>query len=351
MIDIREAGAAPVTGARAQFVPKRIFLTGAGGYVGRNLITHLTATGSEVVGLVRSHTSAELVRSLGAVPFRGDLLASQVIDGMEGCDVLVHAAADTDHGPPSPEQRRTNEEGTRNVLAAARAAGVTRAIHISSESVLADGRAVVNADESRPLPRRPAGGYSRSKAVAEAIALSYNGAGLEVIVVRPRFVWGRDDTTALPQLVAAARSGRMAWISGGTYLTSTTHITNLCRGIELVLAQGRAGEVYFITDGEPIEFRRFVSGLLETQGVPAPQKSVPRALMRALAITGDLLGTLSRGRIAGPLTLQVFATSAVEVTLDIGKARTELGYQPVVSREQGLAELRAGRWGSRTPDP
>jgi nucleoside-diphosphate-sugar epimerase len=154
-------------------------------------------------------------------------------------------------------------------------------------------------------------------------------------------VWGRDDTTALPQLVQAARCGQFAWIAGGNYLTSTTHIANLCSGIELALARGGAGEVYFLSDDAPVPFREFVSRMLETQNIRPPAKSVSRTLLRTIAVVGDILGKLSRRRIIAPLTLQSFSTSAVEITLSISKARKELGYHPVISHEQGLAEMRA----------
>ncbi|WIE41828.1 NAD-dependent epimerase/dehydratase family protein (plasmid) [Agrobacterium tumefaciens] len=102
-------------------------------------------------------------------------------------------------------------------------------IHLSTESVLATGKPLVNVDETMLLPLKPAGGYSRTKAVAERIALAANADDFAVVVLRPRFVWGRDDTTALPALTEAVKSGKFAWISGGTYLTSTTHIGNLCK--------------------------------------------------------------------------------------------------------------------------
>ncbi|GLQ12083.1 hypothetical protein GCM10007913_40150 [Devosia yakushimensis] len=98
--------------------------------------------------------------------------------------------------------------------------------------------------------------------------------------------------------------------------------------------------MYFITDGVPVEFRSFISQLLKTQGVPVPEKTVPRALLKAIATIGDAVGRISGGRIAAPLTMQSYATSAVEVTLDIGKAKRELGYVPVFSREAGLAEMQ-----------
>lgn len=321
----------------------RIFLTGGSGYVGRNLIRHFVARGSVVTALVRSEASAEIVRALGAVPFKGDLLDAGLAAGMAGCNALIHAAADTDHGPETERQRRINVDGTRAVIDAARSAGIRSVIHLSTESVLATGQPLVNIDETMSLPAKPAGGYSHTKAAAERIALAANGPDLSVVVLRPRFVWGRDDTTALPMLLEAVRSGKFAWIAGGSYLTSTTHVANLCHAVELALGRGRGGEVYFVSDGEPAPFRTVVSALIETQGLDIPDKTVPCFVVRAVAGIGDLLARLSGGRVVPPLTLQAYATSAVEVTLDIGKARRELGYAPVISREEGLAELRSAQ--------
>lgn len=319
----------------------RIFITGGSGYVGRNLIRHFIANGDTVVALARSEQAAATVTALGAKPFRGDLLAPTLSSAMQGCDTLIHAAADTNHGWGTAAQRQTNLDGTRHVFASARHAGVRKVVHLSTESVLLDGQPLVNATEEHAFPSQPAGAYSRTKAEAERIALSFAAGPMAVMVLRPRFVWGRDDTTALPQLLAAAREGKLAWIDGGGYRTSTTHIANLCAGVERALQNGRSGQVYFITDGEPVVFREFISRLLATQGVTAPDKSVPRALLRKIAAVGDVLASLSRGRIKPPISRQEYATMAVEVTLDISKARAELGYQPVMSAEDGLAELRA----------
>lgn len=340
MTDTSIAAVAAATDQRAPF--RHLFLTGGSGFVGRNLIRHFVARGIQVTALVRSDRSAEIVRALGAAPCRGDILDRDLAKAMSGHDALVHAAADTDHGPATLGQRRINEDGTRLVMEAARMAGIRKAVHLSTESVLATGRPLVNVDETAPLPRRFAGGYSRSKAAAERIALASSMPDFPVIALRPRFVWGRDDTTALPALTQAVRSGKFAWIGGGQYLTSTTHIANLCTAVELALAHGQGGEVYFISDGEPVSFRSFVSALLETQGLTVPQNSMPRPLVRVIAAIGDLLAPLSRGRIVPPLMLQSYATSAVEVSLNIGKARRELSYDPPMSLQEGLEELRSG---------
>ncbi|GHG23491.1 NAD-dependent epimerase/dehydratase family protein [Paracoccus aerius] len=315
-----------------------IFITGAGGYVGRNLIRYFTAAGARVTGLARSEASAATIAQLGATPVRGDMLTTDLAPLMAGASVLIHAAADLDHGPGN-RALRSNDEGTRRVFAAAARAGITTAVHISSDSVLQDGRPLRNVAETHPLPRRPAGAYSAGKVEAERAALAAASPALTVIVLRPRMIWGRDDTTALPTLIEMVRSGRFAWISGGDYLSSTTHIANFCHAVGLALQRGRSGEVYHITDGSPRTFRETVSALLTSQKLEVPTKSVPRSLLRVIASAGELTHRGSRGRLKGPVSRQELATSAVEVTLDMSKAQQELHYKPIISWQEGLAEL------------
>lgn len=321
-----------------------LFLTGANGYVGRNLISHFTAKGVRVTGLVRNAKAAEQVAGLGAHPVIGDMLEVDLARLMVGATSLVHAAANLDHGPGRNAERQ-NSDGTRRVLEAARKAGIIVAVHLSTDSVLQNGAPLTCVDETAPYPRVPAGGYSRGKAKAEQIAHELASDSFRVVVLRPRFVWGRDDGTALPRLVDNVRSNRFAWISGGNYLSSTTHIGNLCHAVELALSRGMAGETYHISDGQARPFREIVTALLATQGLQPADKSIPRGVLKAMARIGDGLFWISSGRIRGPLSFQEYATSAVEITLDITKAERDLGYAPLVSWQEGLDELSQYRSG------
>lgn len=319
-----------------------IFLTGANGYIGRNLIRHFVAKGHKVTGLVRGAKGAETIAALGAEPVIGDMMATDLVPLMRGPTHLIHAAADLDHGP-GQGARQLNTIGTDRVFDAARAAGIGSAVHLSSDSVLQDGGPLRNVDETYPMPRKPAGAYSAGKAEAERIALQASDT-MRVMVLRPRMVWGRDDGTALPTLARMVRSGKFAWIADGTYLSSSTHIANLCHAVDLALQHGKTGEAYHISDGPARSFRETVTGLLATQGLTAPDKSAPRGLLRLIAKAGDGAYRITGGRLRGPLSFQEYATSAVEITLDTSKARRELGYAPVMSFEDGLAELTRGAW-------
>ncbi|MCE9580432.1 MAG: NAD-dependent epimerase/dehydratase family protein [Deltaproteobacteria bacterium] len=312
---------------------KHAFVTGGSGFVGRALIPALVARGVAVRALARSDLAAAAVTAGGATAVRGELDdGTAMIAGMADCDVVIHAAAYAKQHGPLAEFMRANVEGTENVLTAARAAGVRRVVHISTEAVLADGRPIIRADETRPRAAKPAGPYPLTKGLAEAAALAAEG--IEVVVVRPRFVWGKGDTTLLPELIEAVTRGKFAWIGGGHYLTSTCHIDNVIEGTIAAAERGRPGEIYFLTDGEPVEFRGFITELLATQGVTVGGRSIPRWVARAIAAVTARMKT-------PPVTRTALALVGHEVTVVDAKARRELGYTGAVTRAAGLAAMRA----------
>jgi nucleoside-diphosphate-sugar epimerase len=313
---------------------KRAFVTGGSGFVGGRVITALRARGVEVVALARSDSSVKTVEALGATAARGDLEARAALEaGCRGCDVVFHAAAHTDQFDPVEIHMRITTKGTENVLAAARAAGVSRFIHVSTEAVLADGKPIIRADEKRPLPAKSLGAYPLTKGLAEGLVRAANGPGFETVIVRPRFVWGKGDTNLLPEFVAAVKAGTFGWVSGGRYLTSTTHVDNVTEGLLLAAERGVPGEIYFITDGTPLEFREFITRLLATQGIDAGTRNIPRWLARTVV-------TLTSWMKKPPLTKTAFALMAHEVTIDDSKARRELGYTSAKTIEAGFAEMR-----------
>jgi nucleoside-diphosphate-sugar epimerase len=318
------------------------FVTGGSGFIGGRLIERLRQAGHDVRALARSPAAAERVRARGAEPVEGDLAdAAAMRAGAEGCELAFHAAATLGDWGKREDFERGNVDGTRNALRACADAGVRRFVHVSTEAVLLTGQPLVDVDETAPLrPDSPAL-YSATKARAEQAVLAANGDGLETVVVRPRFVWGAGDTTLLPVMVEMVRGGRFAWIGGGGHRTSTTHVDNTVEGLMLGATRGRPGNVYFVTDGEPVVFRDFVSELLATQGVTAPSRTIPARAASALASVGEASWQLLPLPGRPPLTRFAFWVSSQECTIRIDKAREQLGYVPVKSRAEGMAELRA----------
>jgi nucleoside-diphosphate-sugar epimerase len=314
---------------------QQVYITGGSGFVGKRLIAALVARGVRVVAMARSDTAAAAVSAVGATPARGDLDdRGGMTAAMRGCDTVFHAAARVEQHGPLAAFMAVNVAGTEHALAAARAAGVRRFVHIGTEAVLADGNPIVRADESWPQPGKPAGPYPFTKGLAETAVLEASGEGLETVVVRPRLIWGKGDSSLLPQIVAAVRRGRFGWLGGGRYLTSTCHVDNVVEGALLAAERGAPGAIYFLTDGAPVEFRDFLTRLLATQGVDASNvRDVPRWLAR-------LVAGATAWMKHPPVTRTALALVGHEVTVDDSKARRELGYQGKVTIEAGLAELR-----------
>jgi nucleoside-diphosphate-sugar epimerase len=312
------------------------FVTGGSGFVGGALIERLRREGWDVRALARSDRAAARVSELGAEPVMGDLDDVRI----EDCEVAFHAAAKAeDFGDPA-EFERVNVQGTRNVVHACKAGGVRRLVHVGTEAALMAGQPLVNVDERAELRPDSPVLYSASKAKAEQIV---RAADFETVVVRPRFVWGRGDTNLLPQIVAMVQDGRFRWIGGGRHLTATTHIDNTVEGLWLAATRGEAGGVWFVTDGEPVEFREFLTALVRTQGVEIPDRSVPAPMARAAATVSEALWRRLRRPGNPPLTRFAVWVSSQECTIDISRAERELGYRPVRTREDGLREMR--------PDP
>ena len=316
------------------------FVTGGSGFIGGRLILRLVRDGWSVRALARSDSSARAVEEAGAEAVRGDLDdAGSMRGGATGCDVCFHAAAFVGAWGSMDEFERGNVTGTRNALEAARGAGVRRFVHVGTEAAVLAGEPLVDVDETAPLRPDSKAPYCSTKARAEELVRG--ASGIETVVIRPRFVWGPGDTTILPGLVEAVRSKKFSWIGGGGHRTSTTHVDNTVEGLVLGAERGEPGEAYFVTDGEPVVFREFVTELLATQGVEPPQRNAPRALVGALAAAGEGAWKLLPLPGGPPVTRMEYWVSALDTTIDITKARRELGYEPVITRERGLAELRA----------
>jgi nucleoside-diphosphate-sugar epimerase len=328
----------PGHGAGSKFCKvKRAFVTGGSGFVGKRLIAALAERGVAVRALARSEASAITVRTAGAEPVRGDLADQAAMqEGMAGCEVVFHAAAHVEEHGKLADFLEVTVEGTKRVLAAARAAGVSRVVHVSTEAVLADGKPIVRADETRPRPAKPAGPYPISKGLAEDAVLAANSPELATVIVRPRFIWGAGDTNLLPKIVEAVKRGRFAWVGGGRYPTSTCHVANVVEGMLLAAERGKPGEIYFVTDGEPVDFRDFMTKVLATYGVDPGAREVPKWIARAVAsVTGWMKHP--------PVTKTAIALVGHEVTVVDGKARRELGYVGRMTRDAGLAEMQQAR--------
>lgn len=325
--------------------PSRLALvTGGSGFVGGHLIRRLLSEGWRVRALGRSAEARAGVQALGAEPVEGDLSDRVALTrAMDGVEVVFHVAAHFKLWGPMDLFRRINVEGTRNVVEAAERAGVRRVVHVSAAAVVM-GRPepMHRVTEDMALHRMPFAPYAASKAEAEAVLLAANGrrAGFSTVAIRPPFIWG-PDMPALDHMVETVRAGQFQWVAGGAQALSTCHVDNLCHALILAADRGAGGKAWFVSDGEDTTLKSFLTRLLDSRGVTPKDRAVPFGVAWAMAGVMVTVWSIFRLRGEPPITRQMLRLIGKDFTVDVGRAREELGYSPVTSVADGMRGMQA----------
>lgn len=316
-----------------------VLVSGGSGFLGSRLIPALTGAGFQVHALFRSEQAAAVVQARGAQPVFGGLDdAAALTAAMRGCTHVVHAAARHHEGGPPAAHYRDNVMGTQHMLAAAESAGVRRFVAVGAAMCLLGGKPIVGADESWPLNAPRYSPYAQTKTIADRAVLSANRQGFHTCVVRPAWIWGPGDPQ-LASLVEAARTGRLRLIDGGRYPIVTSHIDNTVKGIELALERGQGGQGYYVFDDGEIKIRDFITRALAVYGLPEPTKTIPRAVAWIAATVMDAVWPLLRLTGSPPIPRLMVKLNGGPFLICDHKARRELDYTPVITREQAFAGL------------
>lgn len=315
-----------------------IFITGASGFIGSNIVKRLSDKYT-FYAMCRSESAAEKVKQIGAIPVYCEL-GNVEQKHLQNCDIILHAAAFTKEWGTKDEFWQTTVKGTEQLIAVAKKSGVKRFLHISTEAVLFVGNDLDNIDESYPLPIKSKFLYSESKLEAEKIVMNSNSNGVfEVMVIRPRLVWGEGDQTILPILVNMIKQNKFTWINNGSNLTSTTHIYNLIHGIKCALENWKSNEIYFITDNEISTYKDFFTKYISTQNVIPPNKSIPTFAIRLVANIVEFIWITFRLKTQPPITRFPVYMLSSNFTINYQKAIKELKYRPIITLEKALQEL------------
>jgi nucleoside-diphosphate-sugar epimerase len=172
---------------------------------------------------------------------------------------------------------------------------------------------------------------------------------LRTVTLRPPFIWGAGDAVDR-DLGLAIRRGRFAWFDGGRYPYATCHVANLAHAVVLALRSQVSGEAVFVSDGDPMDLRSFLGRRMAAAGLPMTHVSVPTAAAWATAGALEFAWHALRLQTEPPLVRETVRVLGYPFTVDIGRARQRLGYEPVVSIDQGLDRLAATKPESRVVD-
>ena len=322
----------------------KALVTGGGGFLGKAVVRLLVGEGWEVRSFSRG-AYPELDR-LGVEQVRGDLAdGEKVAEAVRGCDAVFHVAAKAGVWGDFEEYFRANVTGTANVVAACRRHGVGRLVHTSSPSVVFGGGDIEGGDESLPYPVHFEAHYPRTKAEAERLVLGANSPELATVALRPHLIWGPEDNHLVPRIVVRGKAGRLRRVGTRPCRVDSVYVDNAARAHLLAaerLLPGAppAGKAYFITNGEPLPLWELVNRILACAGVPPVTKTIsPQAAYAAGWLLEKLYGALHLSS-EPPMTRFLARELATAHWFDISAARRDLGYEPLVSVEEGLVRLR-----------
>lgn len=321
----------------------KALVTGGGGFLGSHLVKALRARGDEVRVLARGDYPE--LRALGAETVRGDITdASATAAACEGMDVVFHTAAKAGGWGDPREFEAINVQGTQHVVDGCKAARVPALVHTSSPSVVhADGD-LEGADESIPYATHFTAHYPRTKMLSEQLALAASDDALQIVALRPHFIWGPGDRHLLPRLLERAKKGRLRRIGSRDPKTDTMYIDNCVHAHLLAADALRAGKqlggrAWFVSDDEPLGVWTMADRMLACAGEGPVTRSVPAGV--AYAVGAVLEGAHWLTRSAKEPMITRFAASELSHAqwFNIGAIKRDLGYQPLVSVDEGLRRL------------
>ncbi len=306
------------------------FLTGATGFVGSHVARTLVAQGADLRLLVRSSSDLRNIKELQAERVVGDLRdAKSLKRAVAGCDVVFHVAADYRLWVRDPEQMfRSNVEGTKAILEAARESKVRRVIYTSSVATMGFQSNGHLADEDSPVSlANMIGPYKRSKFIAEEIAIEAGRSGMDVVVVNPTTPVGERDIKPTPTgriVVDFLKKKFPAYVDTGLNLVD---VAECARGHVAALEKGKSGERY-ILGGENLTLKQILDKLAAITGLPSPRIKVPYVVALATGVVDQVFTGYIRNR-EPRATIDAVRMGRKKMFVSSGKAERDLGWKTV----------------------
>lgn len=319
-----------------------VALTGATGLLGGTLAERYREQGHSVKALVRPGSDTSRLEQLGVDLIYGQLTDGEVFDKLLRDAYLgIHSAALTKDFGPWEEFFAINVGATRNFMAASLKHKVAKVVHVSSVAVYGIGKHHHATDEEAPYESIVIDNYTRSKIMAEQVALVYHKEHrLPVTVIRPGYIWGAGDRAIMPLIMDAIGRKRLAVVDGGGNLLYLSHVENVADGILLAAEKDISiGQSYNLTDGSKVTTKRFLSDIIDILGIPYELKSYPYVPAYVAAYVCELYARLRKYKIRPMLTRYAVRVGKFDQVFDISRAMLELGYRPRIQYAEGMAGM------------
>ena len=328
--------------------PRRVLVTGGCGFIGAAVANAFADAGHDVTAVSRHGT-----------PFRDDITFVNLditdrtgfIDLCTSVESIIHCASIVQtNNAGRTTVWNVNHGGTQSVLAACEQHRIPRLVHVSSASVVYEGRDIEAGDERLPYGRAALSAYADSKIAAERSVLAFaHQSTTRACALRPHIVFGPGDNRFIPNVIARANAGGVREIGRRDKLSDFVYIDNV---VDAVLAAEHAlggaspvsGQAYFITNGEPVPFFSFVERLLAALGHPPIRGRMPFWLAYAYAGVVEAVREFTSRQAAPEDGISRFAVRYLVTHhyFSIEKARRDLDWTPRLSLEEGIERTAAG---------
>ncbi len=321
---------------------KRVLVTGGGGFLGKTIVKKLVQKKYEVTSLSRGHYFE--LENMGVKQIQGDLTDEQaVFKAVKEIDVVYHVAAKAGAWGAFEEYYKVNVTGTQNVIEACFKNHVKQLIYTSSPSVVFDQFDKINIDENTPYSKKYLTAYPETKAMAEKLVRKAALKGLNTIIIRPHAIWGPGDNHLFPRIIKKAnrlkRIGREECLLDTLYVDNAADVHILASN-RLLEDPSLSGNVYFVSQDEPIKIWDMIDALLDVADLPPVKGQISANVAFKIGSFFEFIYRFLRIKKEPPLTRFMVTELSTHHYFNISKVKEELGYSPKISTREGLKRLK-----------
>ncbi len=309
----------------------KILVTGGSGFIGSGIVRALAKRGERVAVLTRKSSDLGALENLPVELRYGDVYHPESLcEALVGIEIIYHAAAIYQFFPWWKRQiapiYKTNVQGTRNVIAAAKEAGVKRFIYTSSVVTIGKNKTGGLSDETTPFSEEQLSShYARSKAKAESLVLSEARRGFPAVVVNPGIVFGEGDRTPTPSGEPVLRFLRREYPGYFNTTWSVADVDDVAQGHLAACERGRVGERYILCNREHSSMKQIFQILEKISGVPSPRICFPYPILWAFVYLDEW--SVRWCKHAPILPSEAVKFCSLSLCCDNQKAVRELGYR------------------------